>query len=145
MKPSLAATAGPVQGRERDEAVAFLRREGYTSAVSPADHVFVATVGGELAGVVRLSTEHGVLVLRGMRVRSDLQRQGIGSQLLIRLTEAIGGDLCYCIPRGWLQSFYGSVGFEEVAESGAPPFLAERLQHYRQKGLDVVIMRRLPS
>lgn len=144
MKTSVTST-GPVQGPERDEAVAFLRREGYTSDVSLADHVFVATVGGELAGVVRLSTEHGVLVLRGMRVRSDLQRKGIGSHLLTRLKDAIAGDLCYCIPFGWLLSFYGSIGFEEVAESSAPAFLAERLQRYRQKGLDVVIMRRLPS
>jgi N-acetylglutamate synthase-like GNAT family acetyltransferase len=92
-------------------------------------------------GVARLCSERGAIVLRGMRVRSDVQRQGIGRKLLARVQQAIGSEVCYCIPYIWLRSFYGEAGFREVRPDEAPEFLAARSALYRSNGLDVILMR----
>jgi len=135
-------TRGPLDGPDRDEAVAFLRAEGYSHTISPADRVFAAWMNAEIVGAVRLAAEHGAIVLRGMRVRSDVTRRGIGRQLLDRLQKELGPATCYCIPYAWLIGFYGRIGFQVIDSANAPPFLAERHAAYRQRGLNIVIMER---
>jgi predicted N-acetyltransferase YhbS len=127
---------------ERDRAVAFLRQEGYSQAIQDEDRVFAALRGPEVIAAVRLASEHGVTVLRGMRVRRDFQRQGVGRALVHHLVGASGTDECYCIAYRWLVTFYGEVGFQEVMPSEAPSFLAARYARYLQDGSAVVVMRR---
>jgi N-acetylglutamate synthase-like GNAT family acetyltransferase len=50
--------------------------------MADADRFFISEMDGELVGGVRLALEEGALVLRGMRVRADMQRRGIGTRLL---------------------------------------------------------------
>ena len=135
-------TSGPVDGAVRDRAVDFLETFGISKSIQAADQIYVAQIGSEVVGVVRLATESGVLVLRGMRVRADVQRRGVGSQLLDRLNDGIGDEACWCIPYGWLTGFYGRIGFRLAAVGDAPRFLAERHQGYIQNGMDVVVMVR---
>ncbi|MGE4056230.1 MAG: GNAT family N-acetyltransferase [Vicinamibacterales bacterium] len=104
--------------------------------------MFLAEHSGELVGVVRLAREHETLVLRGMRVHSRLQRQGIGRRLLETLGREIGDERCYCIPFRWLVGFYGEIGFQEIEVTDVPPFLAQRCAGYLEKGQNVVVMRR---
>ena len=130
---------------ERDRAVAFLRQEGYSRAIQDEDRVFAAIRGPEVVAAVRLANEHGATVLRGMRVRRDLQRQGVGRALLHQLVRALGTDVCYCIAYRWLVTFYGEVGFQEVTPSEAPSFLAARHTRYMEDGSAVVVMRRTPE
>jgi acyl-CoA thioester hydrolase len=115
---------------ERDAVAAFYTRWSYTGVVSPADLIFIARAAGELIGVVRLASEEGVQVLRGMRVDGPWQRQGIGRRLLALVSEAIGSQGCYCIAYRHLDRFYGSIGFRPVEPSAAPRFLADRLAQY---------------
>jgi predicted N-acetyltransferase YhbS len=131
-----------VANAERDRAVEFLRQEGYAQAIQDEDRVFAAIRGPEVVAAVRLASEHGVTVLRGMRVRRDLQRQGVGRALVRHLVGALGTDACYCIAYRWLVTFYGAVGFQEVTPSEAPSFLAARHARYMQDGSAVVVMRR---
>jgi GNAT superfamily N-acetyltransferase len=138
-------TAGPVTGPDREMVVAFLRTEGYSQLIQPHDAVFAAWAGAEVVGAVRLAAEHGVIVLRGMRVRKDLQHRGIGRQLLGRLDSAIGKATCWCIPYGWLTDFYATIGFKVVKVGDTPAFLAERHVRYVQQGLNVVMMVRRPT
>jgi predicted N-acetyltransferase YhbS len=122
--------------------VAFLKGQGYPRAIPPEDRVFAAFRGGDVVAVVRLAPEEGVVVLRGMRVRPDVQRRGVGRELLRVAASALGHAECYCIAYRWLTSFYGEAGFAEMAPEAAPPFLATRFAGYVADGSSVVLMRR---
>ena len=133
---------GPLVGTDRAAVISFLRAEGYAQSIHVADCIYAAWSGSEVVGAVRLAPEHGVTVLRGMRVRSDLRRKCIGSSLLNRLAEVLGEQNCYCIPYSWLVGFYGQIGFEVARPNQVPAFLAERYADYVQRGLDVAVMVR---
>jgi len=115
---------------------------GYGGGANSADTIFVAEGAGELLGLVRLTREHGTTMLRGMQVAPNARRQGVGTRLLETFVAALGGQECYCIPYSHLVAFYGSQGFELQPPELAPVFLAERLAGYRERGLNVVLMRR---
>lgn len=55
---------------------------GYRGGVDAADTTILARSQGQLIGAVRICTERGVTVLRGMHVLPSFQRLGAGSQLL---------------------------------------------------------------
>lgn len=145
-KNAFSAACRPLAGDERTSAIAFLKGEGYSRQIASDDQFFVAELAGEIVGVVRLAREEGLLVLRGMRIRSDVRRRGVGSSLLRCLVGAIpAGEFCYCIPYCWLTAFYGQAGFRELSSSEAPRFLAARCAQYAGEGIDVMIMRRDPQ
>jgi N-acetylglutamate synthase-like GNAT family acetyltransferase len=131
-----------MSSNSRQDVIAFVRREGYRQPIGEADRFFTSERDGEIVGAVRLSRERGVLVLRGMRVRADMRRRGIGRRLLAQVVAAIGGETCYCIPYRWLISFYTEAGFSEVKPEDVPPLLAQRHAKYVRVGLDVVVMGR---
>jgi GNAT superfamily N-acetyltransferase len=135
-------TGLPTSTTERDDAIAFLRHEGYGPLIDDSDRLFISEDDGEIVGAVRLCQEDGALVLRGMRVRADRRRRGIGRRLLAEVAAAIGSETCYCIPYRWLIPFYGEAGFREVMPADVPPFLAQRHARYVRDGLDVVVMCR---
>jgi predicted N-acetyltransferase YhbS len=111
----------------------FYRRTGYAGEVQTDDRVFVAVEGDQWLGIVRLVVEHGVTVLRGMRVLGTHQRRGVGRELLRGTCDALDGQPCYCLPFAHLTGFYGEAGFREIDAADAPPFLAERLADYRRR------------
>lgn len=145
-KSAFPVACRPLGGDEQTSAIAFLKSEGYSRQIACGDQFFVAEHPGEIVGVVRLAREEGVLVLRGMRIRGDVRRRGVGSSLLRCLVDAIpAAEPCYCIPYRWLTAFYGQAGFRELSSSEAPQFLAARYAQYAGEGTDVVIMRRDPQ
>ena len=95
----------------------------------------------ELIGAVRLCTEHGVKMLRGMQINSAHRRKGTGTLMLKFLHENFDMTDCYCIPYKHLKTFYGQIGFEEISPAEAPGFLCERLEEYLNRGLDMIVMR----
>lgn len=115
---------------------------GYRAGIAPGDRVYVAELGGAVAGIVRLTREHGVVMLRGMQVAPEHRRRGVGRQLLTALVDELGGEPCFCVPYAHLTAFYGSAGFQAISGPDMPPFLAERVAGYRADGLDVLVMRR---
>src|SRR5579862_9224624 len=96
---------------------------GYKGGIKDDDVAFLASIEDRPVGAVRLCIENGVMVLRGMMVDPDYQRQGIGKTLLKTLDPSIGIALCYCINPPHLRDFYGSIGFEEIEKENAPFFL----------------------
>ena len=140
-----AITSRPITADEWEIVIAFLKGEGYARSVDSHDRFFVSEISGEIVGAVRLSPEENVLVLRGMRIRRDVQRRGVGTHLLRRVALATGFEACYCIAYRWLIPFYAQVGFREVTAKQVPEFLAIRNARYVSDGLDVVMMYRPPG
>ena len=135
----------PIAADERETVIAFLRNLGYARSIGSSDRFFVSELAGEIVGTVRLAQEDGALVLRGMRVRGDVQHKGVGTHLLNRVALAIPSEACFCIPYRWLIAFYGQAGFREVTAEEVPAFIADRHARYVKDGLDVVMMCRPPS
>src|SRR5256885_12586750 len=54
----------------------FYAERRYGGGIRPEDAVLLAEHDGELAGIGRLTTEEGVVVLRGMQVHPRFERQG---------------------------------------------------------------------
>lgn len=127
---------------DRERVVSFLREQGYPHAIDEEDRHFMAERERQVIAAVRLSRAEPALVLRGMRVRKDCQRRGIGRRLLALVAREIGSERCYCLPYSWLVSFYGEAGFRQIAAAEAPSFLATRHAKYVASGQDVIIMRR---
>lgn len=117
-------------------------RMGYAGGISPDDTAWLAEMAGEWIGVVRVAPEHGVLVLRGMRIVERWQRRGIGTRMLAEVGSWLGSRPCYCIPHSHLAGFYGQIGFVEIAPAAAPAFLSSRYAGYKHRALDVLIMLR---
>lgn len=104
--------------------------------------MLIAEAGGQIVGAVRLCVEHGVRVLRTMRVRPDAQRRGIGRLLRGRFVTMLAKAECFCLPYAHLESFYGAIGFAPVGPEALPPHLAARLAGYRVERPNVIAMRR---
>jgi len=115
---------------------------GYRSTADASDTLIVAEHDRRIVGVVRLTVEHGVRMLRGMRVQPVYQRTGLGTQILELAAKHIGANECFGIPYTHLLPFYARIGFVEVQPSDAPQFLVERAESYRAEGLNVAIIRR---
>ncbi|MEH2093959.1 GNAT family N-acetyltransferase [Nostoc sp.] len=109
------------------------------------DLILIAQPEGEIVGAVRLCPETGFFVLRGMQVLAPFQRHGIGTQLLHVCTKQLVDQVCYCIPWQHLHSFYQKVGFQEASPVQVPVLLRERFDNYISKGMNVILMCRLPT
>ena len=48
------------------------------------------------------------------------------------------------MPYVYLGDFYAQAGFEPLQDAEAPAFLSARAADYRQRGLDVLVMKRRP-
>jgi GNAT superfamily N-acetyltransferase len=115
---------------------------GYNGGIKDEDIGFLASHNEKPIGAVRLSHEEGVLVLRGMMVLPEFQRQGVGKALLKLLDPIIERTPCYCINPPHLINFYGSIGFDQVDIATAPAFLAERLERYGKEKHECIMMFR---
>jgi GNAT superfamily N-acetyltransferase len=122
----------------------FYAERRYGDGIRPEDAVLLAEHDGVLVGIVRLITEEGVVVLRGMQVHPRFQRLGIGKRLLATVAQELDGRRCFCIPYAHLVGFYGGIGFHVMEPAKAPTFLRLRLEKYRDRGdgNKYLIMRR---
>lgn len=116
----------------------------YSGGIAAQDKGFLARLGGAPAAAVRLTNEEGVMMLRGMMVKAEYQRKGIGKQMLQALDPHIGKNGCYLVGRKHLVDFYGGIGFKKIAEDQAPAFLRERVEHYNRNGYECILMYRSP-
>ena len=125
-------------------AVNFYAERRYGGGIRPEDSVLLAEHDGELVGIVRLTAEEDVVVLRGMQVHPRFQRQGIGKRLLATVAQELDGRGCFCIPFAHLVGFYGGIGFRAIEPAKAPTFLRLRLERYQDRGdgNEYLIMRR---
>lgn len=142
-----AARLARVQLRQAGEAdlprlLAFYQAVEYTGGVEPTDEVILAEEDGRIIGALRLCQEQGTLVLRGMRVQEEWQRQGVGTRLLQVADERIGQRTCYCLPRPHLEEFYDRIGFAPVKPASVPKFLRLRQTEYRERGVETILMKK---
>lgn len=112
----------------------------YGGGIDDKDIVVIAQ-GTGIAGAVRICVENGSKILRGMQITPAFQRMGIGKMMLLYLTDHFDMADCYCLPYSHLKEFYGVIGFREIRPNEAPGFLAERLEIYLRKGLNVTMMK----
>lgn len=126
---------------------AFYSTVGYGGTALPSDRLLVARADQSIVAAVRLCTENGTLVLRGMYVAEEGQGQGIGSRLLESIDKVIGPAECWCLPYSHLTRFYSQIGFRMCEGEDAPTFLTDRWRRYIDAGQKVVIMKKqsLPS
>ena len=127
---------------EFDRVCAAYTAWGYPGRPLESDIIFTAYSADDLIGIVRRTVEHGHMMLRGMHVAPEWQRRGVGARLLAAFEADLPDRPCLCVPYSHLETFYGSIGFERIAEELAPPFLQERLAAYRAQGRAMMIMRR---
>src|SRR5437660_9648990 len=122
----------------------FYAERRYGGGIRPEDAVLLAEHDGALIGIVRLTTEEGAVVLRGMQVHPRFQRQGIGKRLLAAVAHELDGKGCFCIPYAHLVGFYGGIEFYVMEPAKAPTFLRLWLEKYRDRGdgNDYLIMSR---
>lgn len=123
----------------------FYNQCGYGGGAEPEDQIFIAHQDKTVVGAVRLCPGEKFTVLRGMQALSTFQRQKIGTQLLHACAQALADQVCYCLPWKHLTSFYNQIGFHTLAPTQAPDLLRDRFQAYTDKGMDIVLMCRLPS
>ncbi|WP_193196685.1 GNAT family N-acetyltransferase [Nostoc sp. MG11] len=125
----------------------FYSKCGYGGDLSTLeeDLILIAQLEEKIVGAVRLCPDTGFFVLRGMQVLAPFQRQGVGTQLLKACTDQLVDQVCYCIPWQHLRSFYQEAGFQVVAPIEVPDLLRERFENYISRGMNVVLMCRLPA
>jgi N-acetylglutamate synthase-like GNAT family acetyltransferase len=138
----LATVIRPANFDELPALEAFYLSCGYRAPVNPDDFNLIAVLGSDLLGAVRICKEQGVAVLRGMQVRQDWQRRGLGSRLLAACLPTLDRHVTYCLPYMHLEAFYGHAGFYLVDVRDLPDFLAQRLNKYRSEGQAVIAMQR---
>ena len=78
----------------------------------------------------------------GDMIAPDFQRHGTGTRMLQELERHIGPKDCFCLPHGWLEGFYGQIGFKKIADEHAPLHLQERLKENRKKYPQLIAMQR---
>lgn len=88
---------------------------------------------GEISGVVRLSKKDEVLHLRGMQVKKNLQKTGVGTLLLHKIVQETKDDTCYLVGYPHLARFYGKIGFREISVSETPTNVQERYYHAQKR------------
>ena len=124
------------------EVQTFYASVGYFQVVTADCIVISARCRDTIVGVVRLSPENGVQVLRGMRIAPSYQRQGIGTRMLWAVSKFMHPPECLCLPHAWVEGFYGTIGFARIEDDDAPPHLQKRLAESRRKHPQLIVMRR---
>lgn len=126
-----------------EKAQKFYQSVDYVQPLDPESIYYGAFHDREIVGLVRLTHENNIKVLRGMQIRATHQFLGIGTRLIKMLETDLGKEDCFCLPYGWLENFYGQIGFKTIsAEQSVPQFLVERFIEYQKKYPDFILMRR---
>jgi N-acetylglutamate synthase-like GNAT family acetyltransferase len=130
---------------DAEDIKAFYRQCDYGGDLNEKDLILLARSEAKIVGAVRLCPETDFSVLRGMQILPPFQRQGIGKQILQACIKQLVDQVCYCIPWQHLRPFYSQVGFQEVSPVEVPTLLRERFDDYISRGMDVILMGRLPT
>lgn len=132
-----------LHSREFETARLFYQSVDYVQTLDPESLYYGAFHDGRMVGLVRNAFENQTWVLRGMQVLPAYQFLGIGSRLIKALEADLGAEDCYCLPHGWLEKFYGKIGFRTVQDHlGVPEFLKARLQENLKKYPQMILMKR---
>lgn len=130
---------------ELAEVNGFYASLGYQDGARRGDRLWLARRESQVLGAVRLCPHpEGYILLRGLYVAPEVQRQGLGSQLVRAALADVAGRVCYCLPFAPLEGFYKRLKFGRIRPEHAPQQVATRLRCYLDEGLEVILMRRMP-
>lgn len=132
-----------MEAEDLSQVEAFYDVMKYSGSIRATDLVLVANDGQELIGAARLCEEEEELVLRGMYIREDYRRSGLGTEMLHGLEQLLGSRRCWCVAFSHLKGFYSQVDFQPADLVEAPRFLRDRLERYRREGMNVRLLVRL--
>lgn len=124
-----------------DPPAQFFVTVGYGSSSAPDDEVILATIDGHIAGVVRLSREDSLVVLRGVQVSEHWRGRGIGGRLLDAVARHLANETSFVIAYAHLEAFYARAGWVRIEEDVPEP-LSTRAVRFRSFGDDVYVGRR---
>ena len=126
--------------------VRFYETQGYEGGIAVADIPLGAWEDEELVGLVRLAPEQGLHLLRGMFIHARVQRQGIGTRMLIQLQPRMQHASHWLVCPDRLNAFYGQVGFHPVDTHVTPPHLLARAARYQTEARGTMnVLRRPPA
>lgn len=126
-----------------DNVVNFYKKVGYKGETEKDDIIIIAKDKEKIIGVVRISTENNIKILRGMQIDEAYQRKRIGSEMLKKISEVLSDETCYCLPLKHLEKFYNQIDFKKIENSSAPIFLQKRLEEYIKKyNYDLIVMKK---
>ncbi len=126
---------------EIDRVQNFYRSSGYGGELTGDELILVAENDECVVGALRISREHGTLVLHGMTVAGGDE---VGMDLLRAAERRLRYELCYCLTYQGLLAYYAEVGFEPVPDEEVPPMLRRRMDVIRAQSPGVLAMRRWP-
>ena len=115
---------------------------GHAFAYLLNDQTFVAEVGGEIVGAIRLAFEDSSFVVRSLFVHQKSRGQGIAIALLQKVEMELGAAQAYCLPFPEQEKLFSSIGFISIADLTAPDFLLGRIANLQESNQDVIIMKR---
>lgn len=131
-------------------AEAFYQTCNRPAALEPGDDLVIARHNGAITGIVRLCQENETFTLRTMQIHPQAQRQGLGLIILKafeNLVEVRRIHEIFCMPYTHLESFYATIGFQQIELPSAPAFLQKRQQDFQLKNptSSTILMKRVTS
>lgn len=124
----------------------FYKQCRYSAKAVRGDVVYVLKGREGIVAAVRLEPKaDGWYFLRAMCVAPEVRGQGVGSQLLLGLSDFLQHHPCYCYPFDHLQAFYQQAGFTWRDPEQAPAFMRDAFERYTRQGRKIILMARLPS
>ncbi|WP_281558387.1 GNAT family N-acetyltransferase [Thalassomonas sp. RHCl1] len=120
----------------------FYVAQGYHSDWGDRERAFIATFDNKIVGAVKVESNQGVSILRGMYLDKAFQGNGLGTAFIKHIEPILNETVSYCMPFSHLADFYGKIGFKIVSPESYPPFLADRYKGYENQGYQIIAMCR---
>ena len=131
-----------ISAEESSSAEELYSQWGYDWEFNKKEKVLCSFFKGKAIGVVRICKEEQYHVLRGMFIREQYRRKGVGELMLLQAEPILNQSISYCIPNLYLIPFYSLISFNRIMPENAPDFLQKRLEVYLLKYPDLIIMKR---
>lgn len=120
----------------------FYIKQGYHSDWSDSERAFITIHDNQIVGAVKVESNNGVSILRGMYLGKEFQGGGLGTAFIKHIEPILDETVSYCMPFSHLADFYGKIGFKIVSPESYPAFLADRYNDYESKGYQIIAMCR---
>ena len=117
----------------------FFRDQGFRAQAPKSEDIYIAQLEQRIIGALRLQPFQPFWLLRSMCIDQDYQRQGIGLFMLKQLHAELNERQCFCFPFKYLDHFYQTAGFNPITPEQAPKIIADKFNHYRSQGKDILL------
>lgn len=125
----------------------FYKKNGHKGKIQHSDTCLSLMLDKKIIAAVRLSpspsSDGQYVLLKGLWVKREMRRTGLGSLLLQKTTQYLEStqQTCYCLAYKHLETFYRLHCFNIESEDSAPTFLWQRYQRYNSQGKELILMK----